>query len=233
MEESIIRITTWLHAAAGVVALVVVPLAMMSAKGGAAHRRLGKWFVKALVALSVTGVVLGVLNLNWVLVMLAVLSMHLAASGYRSLYHKKLHEGQKPVRADMLVQGMAAVANGGFFIWGAIGLFFGQRDPITWAFVIFGSSGLLLVLANTHRFYKHAHDKNEWLFGHMMGFIGSYIVTLVAFSGVNLPMLGPDWLRWAWPVIVGVPLMIIWIRILKGRFTKGRRAKYVYPTRLK
>ena len=233
IEARFTDLLVWTHATAGVLSLVMAPLAMVVRKGGDAHRRWGGLFVKGLVVVVITALVLGVLRLQWTLVLLAALAMHLAASGYRSLYHKKLHEGQKPDRGDVLVQGIAAMAHAGALLWGGIHLFFGHKDGNAIIFLIFGLAGMLVVLATTHRFYKRSHDKNEWLYGHMYGMVGGYIVTLVAFSSVNLSMITNDWVRWTWPVAIGMPLVLGWAHYLKGRFVKGRRAKHVYPVRLR
>jgi Co/Zn/Cd efflux system component len=233
MEERILEWTTWLHMASGTIALVVAPLAMAVAKGSDAHRRWGGLFLRSLVVVVVTSLFLGVMRLDWLMVMLAVLAMHMAASGYRSLYHKKLHEGQKPARNDVWVQGVAATVHGGFFLWGAIHLFFGHDDGNALLFLLSGALGLVLVWLNTFRFYKRNHDKNEWLYGHMSGFIGGYLVLLAGFSAVYLQAVEPLWLRLGWLAMLGVPLLVGWTRYLKGRFTKGRRAKHVYPVRFK
>ena len=84
MEERILEWTTWLHMASGAMALVVAPLALVVAKGSDAHRRWGGLFLKSLVVVVITSLFLGVLRLDWLMVMLAVLGMHMAASGYRS-----------------------------------------------------------------------------------------------------------------------------------------------------
>jgi hypothetical protein len=165
--------------------------------------------------------------------MVAIFSFHMIASGYRSLYHKKLHEGQKPRRADLVIQGTAAVINMGLLLWGGIHLFLGHKGGMYWMFLAFGVVGLALVFGNLHRFYKRNHEKQEWLYGHMTGFLGGYIATVSAFSAVNMSFIQPTWLQWLWPTLIGSPLIAYWIRHYKARFTRGRRAKEIFDLRLK
>jgi uncharacterized membrane protein len=232
-EDGIIMVLQRLHAASGFVALVMAPLAMLSRKGADAHRRWGRVFFWSMAVVAVTAVVLGVLRSNWVMAMVAVFSFHLIASGYRSLYHKRLHEGQGPQPLDLVLQGSAAVVNGGLFLWGAMNLIFGHRNPMHVVFLVFGLVSVAVVLANLHRFQRRSADKHAWLYGHMSGFLGGYIATVSAFSAVNLDMIRPVWLQWLWPTLLGTPLIVLWTRYYKRRFAKGRRARDLFIVRLK
>jgi len=233
MEEDWLAPLRAAHMASGFVALVVAPLAMLVRKGGDAHRRWGKLFVWAMAVVVVTAIILGIATANVLLAMVALFSFHMIASGYRSLYLKKLHEGQKPARADVLVQGIAAVVNGGLFLWAISLMMLGLKFQKVLVFFVFGGIGLLMVFFNFNRFYKRSHDKLEWLYGHMTGFLGGYIATVSAFSAVTLDMISPVWLRWLWPTVLGAPLIIYWIRHYKRRFSKGRRAKDILDLRIR
>lgn len=233
MEESVLAAFRTVHAVSGFLALVVAPMAMLVRKGGAWHRRWGKVFVYAMSGVVVTAIVLGVAKENYLMAMVAVFSMHMVASGYRSLYLKKLHEGQKPQRADMIIQGLAAVVNGGLFLWAISLMMLGYKFQKVVVFFVFGVVGLFMVFSNLNRFYKRSHDKQEWLYGHMSGFLGGYIATVSAFSAVNMGFIQHTWLQWIWPTIVGTPLIVYWIRYYKGRFARGRRQKEVFDLRLR
>jgi hypothetical protein len=233
MEEGLIDVFRKVHVLAGFIALVVAPLAMFASKGGDWHRRWGKLFVWAMAFVVVTAIVLGIMTENFLMAMVAVFSFHMVASGYRSLYLKKLHEGQKPQKADMLIQGTAAVINGGLFLWAISLMMLGFKFQKVIIFFVFGAIGLLMVFSNFHRFYKRSHDKQEWLYGHMTGFLGGYIATVSAFSAVTLDMIQPVWLQWLWPTIIGSPLIAYWVRYYKKRFGKGRRQKDILDLRIR
>lgn len=233
MEEFILRALTALHIGAGFIALVVAPIAMLVKKGGSAHRLWGKVFFYAMAVVAVTAIVVGIARLNILLAMVAVFSFHMIASGYRALYLKRLHEGQRAGRIDYIIQGSAAVINGGLFLWGLIKLTMGHRDGGTIVFFVFGLIGCLLVWRNVQRFYQRNHDKREWLYAHMTGFLGGYIATVSAFSAVNMSMIKPIWLQWLWPTILGAPLIALWTRYYRGKFTKGRRTRDLFDVRIR
>lgn len=219
--------------AAGLVALVVAPLAMLVHKGGDAHRRWGKLFVFAAAVLVIASVVLGIAEQNALMPLVALFGFHMIAAGYRSLYLKKLHEGQKPSRADLLVISTAAVINAGLFLWALSLLMLGQKMNKVSLFLLFGGMGLIMVFFNINRFYKRSHDKLEWLYGHISGMIGGYVATVAVFSAATLEMINPPLLRWLWPAFIGAPLILYFIRHYKRRFSKGRRPKEVFPMKLR
>jgi uncharacterized membrane protein len=222
-----------LHIAAGFIALVVAPLAMIAKKGGNAHRRWGKVFFYSMAVVAVTAIVIGIMRPNIFLAMVAVFSFHMIATGYRSLYHKRLHEGQKPATMDLVLQGSAGVINGGLFIWGFTNMLLGHRGTGTILFLVFGLIGSLMVWRSMQRFYSRANEKNEWLYGHMTGFLGGYIATVSAFSVVNMPFIKPVLLQWLWPTLLGTPLIVLWVRHYRKRFSKGKRARDVVEVRIR
>lgn len=223
------------HAIAGGIALVVAPLAMALPKGGTWHRRWGKAYFYRMVVVCITAVVLGIAHYQrsfW-LALVGVFSFHLVASGYRSLYLKKLHEGLKPQPTDLWLHGIAGTVNGGLLIWGLAHLLMGQRDTKAMLFTVFGAIGSYMVVIQLHRFYKRKHDKREWFYGHISGMLGAYIATLSAFSAVNLEMIRPTWLKWLWPTLVGVPLIILWTGHYRRRFAKGARVRDMAEVRIR
>ena len=222
----------YLHAFAGTLALVIAPLAMLASKGSDAHRRWGKVFFYAMSVVVVTAIIAGIVRPNILMALVALFSFHMLASGYRALYLKRLHEGQRMQRWDFILQGSAAVINGALFLWGLINLTMGRRDSASIIFFVFGSVGLFMVWRNVHQFYKRSVDKREWLYMHMTGFLGGYIATVSAFSAVNLHMIQPIWLQWLWPTIIGSPLIAYWISYYRKGFAKGKRVSDLVRTRI-
>ncbi len=222
----------YLHAFAGTLALVIAPLAMLASKGSDAHRRWGKVFFYAMSVVVVTAIIAGIVRPNILMALVALFSFHMLASGYRALFLKKLHEGQRMQRWDFILQGSAAVINGALFLWGLINLTMGRRDSASIIFFVYGSVGLFMVWRNLHQFYKRSVDKREWLYMHMTGFLGGYIATVSAFSAVNLHMIQPTWLQWLWPTIIGSPLIAYWISYYRKGFAKGKRVSDMVRTRI-
>lgn len=233
MEVDLVNVLRWLHIVSGFVALVVAPLAMIARKGGDAHRRWGKVFFQAMTIVVITAVIIGILRPNIFLALVAVFSFHMIASGYRALFHKRLHEGQKAGALDIILQGSAGVINGGLFIWGFTHLMLGHRGSGEILFLVFGAIGSMMVWRNMQRFYKRSHEKNEWLYAHMTGFLGGYIATVSAFSAVNMEFIRPVWLQWLWPTILGSPLIYFWVGYYRKKFTRGRRARDIVEVRIR
>lgn len=222
------------HIIAGSLALVVAPLAMIVHKGGDWHRRWGRSFFWGMAVVCLTAIVMGIsAPKSFWLALVAVFSFHMTASGYRSLYLKKLHQGLKPARTDLLLHGIAGVMNGGLLIWGLSHLMLGVRNTQSTLFTVFGLIGMSMVIIGFRRFFKRQHDKREWLYGHMVGFLGGYIATVSAFSAVNLTMIRPVWLQWLWPTLLGTPLIVLWIAYYKRQFAKGRRVRQMADVRIR
>ncbi|MGB3870274.1 MAG: hypothetical protein WBG34_14575 [Flavobacteriales bacterium] len=233
-EATIIKGLLAIHVAAGSIALVVAPLAMVVQKGGDWHRRWGKVFFYGMIVVCATAITLGILRpKNFWLALVAVFSFYMIASGYRSLYLKQMHRGLRPTRVDIALHGIAGVVNGGLLIWGLAHLILGSFNTQAVLFTVFGLIGTIMVLNGFLKFYRRRHDKREWLYGHISGFIGGYIATLCAFSAVNLTMIEPMWLQWLWPVVIGVPLVAFWIWSLRKRFTNGERLRSFADVRIK
>lgn len=223
-----------LHIASGTLALFVAPLAMAVHKGGDWHRRWGKTFFWSMAVVCATAIALGLLHpKSFWLALVAVFSFHLTASGYRSLYLKKLHQGQRPARIDLVLHGVAGVVNGGLLIWGLSHLLLHDRSTPAILFTVFGLIGMAMVIGGLRRFYKRQHDKREWLFGHMTGFLGGYIATVSAFSAVNLTMIKPTWLQWLWPTLVGTPIIFLWQAYYRRQFAKGKRVREMAKVRIR
>lgn len=221
-----------LHALAGFIALAVAPLAMLARKGGDWHRRWGKAYFYSMVLVAATAIALGIHRSNWLMAMVAVFAFHMIASGYRALYLKRLHEGQRPQRADLILMGSAGIINGGLFLWGAVNLALGHRGSGPVIFTVFGIIGLLFVWRDLQRFYRSSHDKRDWLYAHMTGFLGGYIATVSAFSAVNLTMIQPQWVQWIWPTVIGAPLIAAWVGRYRRRFDAGGRSRDLFELRI-
>ncbi|HMN05716.1 MAG TPA: hypothetical protein PKD45_08315 [Flavobacteriales bacterium] len=234
IDSTLVPILLAVHMAAGGIALVVAPLAMVAYKGGDWHRRWGKAFFYSMAVVCATAIALGIFKpVNFWLALVAVFSFHLVGSGYRALYLKQMHKGLRPARVDLVLHGVAAVVDGGLLIWGLAHLFLGSFNAQAVLFTVLGLIGTILVVIGFMQFYRQRQDKRAWLYGHIIGFVGGYIATLTAFSGVNLTMIDPLWLRWFWPAMVGVPFLWAWIWHLRQRFNRGEHLRSFAKVRIK
>jgi hypothetical protein len=164
--------------------------------------------------------------------LVAVFSFHMCAAGYRALYLKKLHEGLRPQRIDLVLHGTAGLFSLGLLIWGVGTLASGHPSPFSTIFIVFGTIGIFNAFRYMRRFKNPRVDRRQWFYDHMTGFLGGYIATLSAFSAVNMGFVPMPW-RWLWPTIVGVPLMVLWLRYYGRKFSAGRHVKDMADVRIR
>lgn len=212
-----------LHWLAGSVALVVAPLAMGVRKGGRWHRRWGRSFVLAMFIVCVSAVVVALHRGNALMALLAVFSFHLTAAGWRALYLKRLHKGQRPAAIDWVLHGTAGIMNFCLLLWGVGGMvLYHTDDPRHILFAVFGAIGTLLVLRYARQFFKRRHDRHEWFYDHVTGMLAGYIATVSAFSAVNLSGHLPGLVAWLWPTVVGTPAIFLLVRHYRRRYGHHR-----------
>jgi hypothetical protein len=220
--ETLITTLRWLHIAAGTIALFVAPAAMLTVKGGRAHRRWGKIYFWAMAVVAATAVALGLWRPRIFLTLLAVFSFYLAFSGYRALWRKRPMQGQGPRPIDWAAALLTLAVGGALVVFGVL-----QPGP-TWERlgivpVVFGALGMVLSGLDLWKFVRPPTDRNAWWFAHMAGMLGSYIATVSAFSVVNFDFL-PITVRWLWATVIGTPLIAIWITYHKRRFRRHAHA---------
>ena len=208
----------WLHVAAGTVALFVAPGAMLTLKGGLAHRRLGKVYFWAMALVAASAVVLGLWRPNIFLALLALFSFYMAFSGYRSLSRKRPAQGRGPQGMDWAAALVTLAASAALVVLGFV------RPGPAWQRVgfvpvVFGVLGIVLAGLDVLKFVRPREDPHAWWFAHMTGMLGSYIATVSAFSVVNFTFL-PTTVRWLWPTVIGTPLITLWIVYYKLSFRR-------------
>lgn len=219
--EILIRSLTYSHIAAGVVSLVAAPVAMAVAKGKDAHRIFGKVFFWCMSWIFVSATILSVYKSNLFLLLVGVFSYYSVVSGYRALYHKRLLLGEKVKPIDWLAAAVAAGFNV-YFVFNGIRLVAAGNTTLGALSLLFGGIGLLTVAGNLRSFLSPSSDRHAWLYRHISGFLAGFIASLTAFSTQVLTFL-PDFLTWAWPTIVGSPLIAFWIRSYRSKLKNGAR----------
>ncbi|OLC00438.1 MAG: hypothetical protein AUH30_02605 [Candidatus Rokubacteria bacterium 13_1_40CM_68_15] len=209
----------WIHIAAGMIALFVAPGAMVTVKGGRAHRRWGKVYFWSMATVAVTALALAVWRPNYFLLMVAVFSFYLALSAYRALFRKRPSGAGALDWTSTLATLVASV---GLVILGLV-----QPSPV-WqrlgvVAIVFGAIGAVVAGRHAWHFVRPSTDRQAWWFDHMIGMLASYIATVTAFSVVNFTFLPPV-VRWLWPTLVGTPLIAAWVSYYKGRFRRRSAA---------
>lgn len=233
MLKDLIIILTDLHVIIASVCLFVAPVAMVVGKGGRLHRIFGKVFFYGMLVACLTAVITGCWHGKTLLVLIALLSLYLVLSGYRSLYLKKLHRGQKPTVLDKTLQGSALLLNLGLLIWGISMTALNVKNGNGLLYIVFGLIGSGYAFLQYRRFYRNTTDKRQWFFDHMVGFIAGYIGAVTAFSVNVLGSLLPEPFAWMWPSAIGVPLIVFWTGFYRKQFKANRKLrKFVREVKL-
>jgi uncharacterized membrane protein len=229
MLKATIELLTILHSIIGAVCLVLGPIAMLAVKGGSLHRRIGKIVFYGILFISLTAIVTGYWHGRVYLVLVAFFAMYAVLGGYRSLYLKRLHQGQKPATIDKLLQGTALLVSLGLLIWGISMLTLKVGGGRGYVYLFFGLFGSFYAFMQYRRFFTNTTDKRQWLFDHMTGFIIGYLATLTAFSVNILSAQMPLILAWSWPSLIGFPILLFWFRNYRRHFANGKKLRKIAP----
>ena len=221
--EILFTIVRWIHISAGTLALVLAPLAMLTVKGGRAHRLWGKIYFWSMAVVASTAVGMGLWRPKIFLALLAVFSFYMAFAGYRALSRKRPAQGQGAAALDWAAALVTFAVSAVLVVLGLV------RPGPSWQRlgivpVVFGALGMILAGLDIGKFVRPSADRNAWWFAHMGGMLGSYIATVLAFSVVNFTFL-PIAVRWLWPTVIGTPLIAVWVAYYRVRFRRTPTAR--------
>jgi hypothetical protein len=157
-----------LHIVCGTIALFVAPAAMLTVKGGLAHRRWGKTYFWMMAVVAVTAMVMALYRPIIFLALVAIFSFYFAFRGYRSILRKR----ESPQAMDW----MAAILT----ISGSLGLVAlgvhpppGTFLPAPVVSMTFGFLGMFISGIDIWEFTHPPTDRNAWWYSHMGGMLGS------------------------------------------------------------
>jgi hypothetical protein len=125
-----------LHIACGSIALLSVPVALLTAKGRANHVRAGRVYAVAMTGVFVTALPLAMITANLFLLLVAVFSFYMVFAGWR---FAKNHRG-RPQWVDWAAAAIMTLT--GLGMWGysaALGL---SGDPQWMTMAVYGAIGL-------------------------------------------------------------------------------------------
>ncbi len=219
------------HVFAGITALFVAPLAMLTVKGGLWHRRWGKVYFYGMLWIFCSTLALSFFRFNFFLFIVNIFSFYQALSGYRVLYRKRpTVPGEQPNWIDRLAAGVMGFAGVAFVAWGAAGLL-GVNLPalllgfsITPFYVIGLVVGALIARAGISDWFglgTKPTDPRWWWYEHMARFLGAYAATVTAFLVQNATRFVPagfEWMVWVLPgVLIGAGATR-WVRMYRAKF---------------
>ena len=213
-----LRAVLALHIAAGAVAFICAPVALIAAKGGRTHRRWGKIYFWAMALVASTALFLSIVLPIIFLALVAVFSFYAAFSGYRILSLKRLGIADKPRFIDWFAALLTLVSSSALALVGVLRPHLvGGMSLVS---VVFGLIGAYLASASIRNFVRPPKEKQFWWYFHMRGMIGSYIAAFTAFTVVNLgPHFGNAWWVWLGPAMIGIPGSLSWQSYYRRKFS--------------
>jgi hypothetical protein len=205
------------HIAAGTMSFLMAPVALVTAKGGKQHRRWGMVYLWSMGTVAATALPMALYRPVLFLALVAVFSFYACFSAWRVLSLKDLAKGghAKPIDwAAAVITFTASACLAGF---GAFRPAWVQRMGIV--AIVFGFIGMALAFGRMKSFVWKPQEKMFWWYTHLGGMIGSYIAAWSAFSVVTLSrFMGPSWIVWLWPTLVGVPAIALTTAYYKRKF---------------
>lgn len=219
--ETYYQLMRELHIAAGMLAFFVAPVALATQKGGKAHRRWGGVFFWAMAVMAVSALAITLYRPNPFLQLVAIFSFHLALTGYRAVTRRKAVNSVASHRIDLTINAIATLAYLGLAGFGIRLLLASSQNAFGYISLVFAFIGFRFVITELKHVLQPSPDKMAWWYRHMRGMLGSYIGCLSAFSAVNFRFL-PDLIRWLWPTLLGLPLLILWERYYRRKFAQSK-----------
>lgn len=230
-----------LHLVGGAIGLLLVPVPLLTKKGGRLHKRVGKIFVVAMTTAGISGLVMSLLWLAWPHtfrpsgsdgdvdairgsgMFLATIAL-LTLSAIRQLVRaptRKRDPRAVPTRFDLALPIVTGV-------FGAITI----ALALSWGrglFLVFGGLGLFSAVEDLRFVTRPLPSRMGWWYQHMRGAMVAVIAALTAFLVFggrrwlgDLVPADTRWIFWIAPALVIVPATEIWVARYRRRFGETR-----------
>ncbi|NBG65555.1 DUF2306 domain-containing protein [Acidiluteibacter ferrifornacis] len=204
--ETILNFSLIIHIISGFTALTSGLIVFILKKGNKQHKKIGRVFFYAMLMVIVSALLISVLKQNLFLFMIAIFSLYMNYSGYRSIQNKTL----KPNSLDWIVLGIGAL--------NMIGMIYSLNIVL----MIFGGISISLVIGDIRIFIKTTRGlpipRMAWLRRHIGMMMGTYIATVTAFIVTAGPRtewyssIQPQWLPWILPSLVLTPMIMYYTK---------------------
>lgn len=207
--EQLFKIILVIHIIAGSVGLFTGTINIIRKKGDKPHRLVGKYFFYSMIINAVAGFVMSILHNNLFLLIIAVFSFYMTATGQRFLSLKRLNYGQKAKRIDWMLSFIMILFALFFIAYG----FYLLTNDINFGIIllVFGIISILMARMDINIYNGKIKVKNYWLLIHIQRMIGAYIAAFTAFLVVNNNYL-PPLVAWLLPTVILTPLIFYWSR---------------------
>lgn len=194
-----------IHIAAGSVALAAAAAALLTVKGGARHRGVGRVYAAAMGLVAVTALPLAVAASDALLSLVAVFSFYLVFAGWRF--------ARNGSGVPQAVDWAAAAVMGltGLAMWSYGAALFAQGDGQWVTMAVFGFIALALSAVDLRYHRARSRSGRQRIARHLTNMLSGTIATVTAVVVVNVNTR-PAWLAWILPTILITPLIVWWNR---------------------
>ncbi|MDI1317321.1 hypothetical protein [Flavobacterium sp.] len=207
--DTLFKMVLSIHIIAGSIGLFTGTINIIRKKGDKQHVLVGKFFFYGMILNAIAGFIMSIMHHNIFLLIIAVFSFYLTATGQRFLSLKKLDKGQKPKSIDWILTSTMILFALFFIIYGVLLMISHNNFGIV--LLVFGMISLLMARKDIALYRGKIKFKNYWLLLHIQRMIGAYIAALTAFLVVNNTYL-PSIVAWLMPTVILTPLIFYWSR---------------------
>ncbi|MFY7957220.1 MAG: hypothetical protein ACOVNT_03845 [Flavobacterium macrobrachii] len=207
--ETIFTILLIIHIIAGSIGLLTGTINIIKKKGDKAHKSVGKFFFYSMLINGFAGFIMSLIHRNDFLLIVAVFSIYMVATGQRFLSLKQLHKEQKPKAIDWILTYTMLVFAFLFITYGSYLLI--NKVNFGIVLLVFGVVSCLMAIKDIKVYKGNIKEKNYWLLLHIQRMVGSYIAALTAFIVVNNHFL-PGIVGWLLPTVIFTPLIVKWTK---------------------
>jgi hypothetical protein len=210
------------HVAGGLFALGLAPIAMATRKGGKWHVTWGRIYFWTMMWVTASALVLSCTKrFVFFLVGVTVLGFYDTFTGVRCLYRKNAVAAN--ARGTSLDWAVTAGASVFAVVMAAQALLnWRPNSVVPMLGVIFAVLILNETLQDTWRFFRPSTDPKWWWYYHMERMLGSWVagVTALAVNQIG-PRVPASYRIWVWlgPAMVIVPIITLWVRYYRKKFT--------------
>ena len=207
--ETIFTILLIIHIIAGSIGLLTGTINIIKKKGDKAHKSVGKFFFYSMLINGFAGFIMSLIHRNDFLLIVAVFSIYMVATGQRFLSLKQLNKEQKPKAIDWILTYTMLVFAFLFITYGSYLLI--NKVNFGIVLLVFGVVSCLMAIKDIKVYKGNIKEKNYWLLLHIQRMVGSYIAALTAFIVVNNHFL-PGIVGWLLPTVIFTPLIVKWTK---------------------
>ena len=192
-----------IHIAAGSTALLAAPVALVTAKGGPHHIKVGRVYALAMTIVFVTSVPLALLGASIFLLFIAFFSFYMVFAGWRFARNRR----GSPQPVDWAAVAIMALTGLAMWVYAVLLSREGNSQWVTltlFGVIAFGLSG-----ADALFFQAKQVSTRSRISRHLTNMLAGTIATVTAVLVVNVDT-NPVWLAWILPTLAITPLIIWW-----------------------